>query len=408
MKTKLMKDLRDSLSENIVLCGRDELGQRNRLISKCNIAATFSNADFDSISNIMKIKKNSKQVSIVLGDGAIAKWSSVLSGAGLRYGKDFIDAMSFERIVARMEGYQCPKELVVAYGNCQMHDYFDCLNRTTSFVAKYESAYFKYSEYPRWQEDYMDLQLILANIFLYTRESFDARFRNPIDFIKANNPECRIIEIPCYSFRGYFPQTSPHVQEKSRFDIVQEIFNSFHREDCFINKEILQGKSTKEIQSDVLSGKTFQPEEIQRLLDLSLKQLSMMDRVSAIKVSDYVRANYAQKRLFKDPVHMEDDLVWYLTMQILDLLSCDKPSEPAGRTVHYFTELPIYPEVAKQLGLEWWHPELKYDLRMAEGMLKISTAEYIRRYIQFSANVNEIQKSLHINEGDAETVSEWF
>jgi len=105
---------------------------------------------------------------------------------------------------------------------------------------------------------------------------------------------------------------------------------------------------------------------------------------------------------------MEDDLVWYLTMQILDLLSCDKPSEPAGRTVHYFTELPIYPEVAKQLGLEWWHPELKYDLRMAEGMLKISTAEYIRRYIQFSANVNEIQKSLHINEGDAETVSEWF
>ena len=149
MKTKLMKDLRDSLSENIVLCGRDELGQRNRLISKCNIAATFSNADFDSISNIMKIKKNSKQVSIVLGDGAIAKWSSVLSGAGLRYGKDFIDAMSFERIVARMEGYQCPKELVVAYGNCQMHDYFDCLNRTTSFVAKYESAYFKYSEYPK-------------------------------------------------------------------------------------------------------------------------------------------------------------------------------------------------------------------------------------------------------------------
>lgn len=170
MKTKLMKDLRDSLSENIVLCGRDELGQRNRLISKCNIAATFSNADFDSISNIMKIKKNSKQVSIVLGDGAIAKWSSVLSGAGLRYGKDFIDAMSFERIVARMEGYQCPKELVVAYGNCQMHDYFDCLNRTTSFVAKYESAYFKYSEYPRWQEDYMDLQLILANILgFYTR-----------------------------------------------------------------------------------------------------------------------------------------------------------------------------------------------------------------------------------------------
>ena len=32
MKTKLMKDLRDSLSENIVLCGRDELGQRNRLM----------------------------------------------------------------------------------------------------------------------------------------------------------------------------------------------------------------------------------------------------------------------------------------------------------------------------------------------------------------------------------------
>lgn len=60
----------------------------------------------------------------------------------------------------------------------------------------------------------------------------------------------------------------------------------------------------------------------------------MMDRVSAVKVSSYVRENYAKKRLFKDPVHMEDDLVWHLTMQILDLLSCDKPSEAIGGTVH--------------------------------------------------------------------------
>ena len=167
-------------------------------------------------------------------------------------------------------------------------------------------------------------------------------------------------------------------------------------------------KETSAIIAQYSSGTTFKAAEINKLFEISLKQLSMMDRASAIKIYDYVKENVKVRRLFKDPVHMEDELVWHLTRQLLNILGCEAPTSNIGGTIHYFSVLPIYPEVATTLGLAWWNSNSKCELRMSEGMLFVSPEEFIERYCLFCGNVHQIKKSLHINHEDEKNVIELF
>ncbi len=369
----------------------------------------YCEPSFATAEKLLKlIEENSKMFFVLCGTKKdIAKWANLLTSYGMNYGVNFVDFYFVKHFINKIQTITT-KKLIVAYGNCQMHDYFDCLNRCSGFVRKYDSLYFKYEQYPRWEEEQVENLLCLADVFIITKESFDKKHRDLERFVKKNNPKCKIISIPCYSFRGVFPQTNPHIQEQNKFDIVQDIFNTFHREDIFINSMIDDEKCLDDIISQYNSGTTFTVNEIRKLFDLSLKQLEMMDRASAIKIARFVRENITRRRLFKDPVHMEDELVWHLTRQLLDILECEAPSDNVGGTIHYFSELPIYPEVAETLNLEWWSSKSRCELRLAEGMITVSPEEFIKRYCLFCENVYQIKRSLHITKEDNDKILEYF
>lgn len=329
------------------------------------------------------------------------KWCGLLESCCLRYGKDYIDTLAFRILLSPS------KQLAVMYGNCQMHDYYDCIMLSLDFRRDYEAVYFKYLEYPRWKEERLELLLCLCSVFLYTKEGFDERFRNCIQFVKTQNPDCRTIKIPTYSYRGCFPQTNPHIQEKGHYDIIAETFNSFHREDLTVNRMIQEGKAEDDIVSKVLSGTCFSEESILRGNEIALKQIELMDRASDVSIGAYVKANYQKIRLFKDPVHMENNLVWFISEQLLRIMGYQQNQPMPERTIHYFTELPIYPEVISVLGLEW--PEESYHpvIRLAEGMISTDTEGFLRRYCRFAGSAERIRKSLHI-QPEMDTVKERF
>ena len=147
------------------------------------------------------------------------------------------------------------------------------------------------------------------------------------------------------------------------------------------------GKSIESIIAQYQSETTFEGTAIKKLFELSLKQLAMMDRASDIKIYNYVNENVTSRRLFKDPVHMEDELVWHLTRQILNILECNAPENNLGGTIHYFSELPIYPEVASTLGLKWWDHNSKCELRkecywlLRKNLLSVTTC-FVKKYIK--------------------------
>lgn len=343
---------------------------------------------------------------IIAENYTLEKWCGLLETNCLRYGREYLDEISARYLLAAASSNPPPRRLAVFYGNCQMHDYFDVLNMSSAFSSRYEAVYFKYLEYPRWKEDRLEFLLELCDLLVYTKEGFDERFRNCKKYVQCHNPSCRTIQIPTYCFRGYFPQTNPHIQEKGEFDIVAEMFNSYHREDQFINGMIKQGLSTEDIIEKILSGSCFTVRQIQKEIAIALRLLEAMDRVSDVKIAQYVRANYQSVRLFKDPVHMENGMVWNICCQILELLGFQQTDPVPQKTIHYFTELPIYPEVAAALNLQWPNHMYMPEIRMAQGMIQVSMLEFVRRYCRFAQNAHEIKASLQIQE--EYPVKEWF
>ena len=406
----IVKNINIRKKEVILLGNISVLSEEDQqTVDFLNIKEVYSEPTFALAEKLSLISQKSTAVFFVIcgTKKVIAQWSNLLVSYGMNYGENFVDFVFIKHYLKKSEAIT-KKKLIVAYGNCQMHDYYDCLNRCPDFVKKYDSSYFKYEKYARWEEEQVENLLCFADVFIITKESFDKKHRDLEKFVIKNNPFCRIISIPCYSFRGVFPQTNPHIQEQNKFDIVQDIFNTFHREDIYSNRMIDAGKSIESIIAQYQSETTFEGTAIKKLFELSLKQLAMMDRASDIKIYNYVNENVTSRRLFKDPVHMEDELVWHLTRQILNILECNAPENNLGGTIHYFSELPIYPEVASTLGLKWWDHNSKCELRMSEGMLLVTPKEFIERYYLFCKNVHQIKKSLHINKEDEHNVLEFF
>lgn len=388
----MMKEIKDKLHNTLIYLGQygsqyDELARKVIEISK---------PDRTRISALIC---DSKDIFFVIGRGEKEDWATLLSFFGLRYGKEFIDEVLAEYILRR------DKELAVMYGNCQMHDYFDCLNMSSDFNRKYYSIYFKYQEYSRWKEDKFEIALKMCSLLICTNENFDSRYRNCREYVGKHNKGAFVISIPTYCYRGYFPQTNPFIQEKGEFDIVSEIFNSFHREDKIVNNLILNGYDIESIICQINSGRTITKEDIHRCNRISLMQIEAMDRISDVKIYDYFIENYKHLRLFKDPVHMENCLVWYVTMNILKSLGLRNDLDMPEKEIHYFTQLPIYPEVMETLGLEWSDHEM-VKIRLKEGMIKVSVEEFLIRYFRFAKNALEIKSSLTINDND--NVAEWF
>ena len=379
------------------------LGDKNSCLLEDDLfecVECYSDATKEVLQHIERVKQ--KDTLIIVSSKQMEIWGELLSRFTYRFGTDYVDELT----ALYRYGNPC-KKLVVMYGNCQMHDYYDFLNMSADFQDIFDAVYFKYLSYPRWKEDYLEALLSICDILIKTNEAFDERFRDCEKFVSYHNENAKVIHLTTYSFRGYFPQTNTHIQQKGEFDIINEYFNTFHREDKFVNKLINQGISKGEIIKKIQSGTCFDEREVLSNCLISIKQIEVMDRNSDIKIYEYVKNNYQSKRLFKDPVHMEDDLVCYVGNKILDLLGLPHNFKLPEKEIHYFTQLPIYPEVGKILGLKWITSESEMRVRMQEGMIGLNFVAFYERYLQFAQNAMEIKKSLIIN-SNVDKVKEWF
>lgn len=379
------------------------LGNKDRCLltdESFECVAFYPDATKETLHHIERVKQ--KDILIVVSSNQMEIWGELLSRLTYRFGVDYVDELTV------LYRYGNPrKKLIVMYGNCQMHDYYDFLNMSVEFRDAFNSIYFKYLSYPCWKEDYLEALLSICDIFIKTNEAFDERFRNCEKFISYHNKSAKVIHLTTYSFRGYFPQTNAHIQQKGEFDIISEYFNTFHREDKYVNQLISQGVSKEEIIRKVQSGTCFEESDIKRNLLIALKQIQVMDRNSDIEIYEYVKANYQNERLFKDPVHMEDVLVCYIGNKILELLELPHITKKPDKEIHYFTQLPIYPEVVKALGLKWFTSKSELRVRMQEGMIGLTMDAFYERYLQFAQNTMEIKESLIIN-SNVDKVKEWF
>lgn len=370
---------------------------KNTVFINCKMPESLGKQETIELINVtrhqieLEVKKNRNSLYVV-PTADVELWGDVFSVLGLRFGEDYMDMLAFSYAYKIEEVKN--KKLLVAYGNCQINDYYKCMSRTSDFCDKYDCAYFKYMEYPRWKEDRLEFLLRNCDVLLYIKDTFDKRFRNCFEYVKKYNESCMTIGIPAYSFRGYFPQSNPHIQAKAKYDIISEAFNTFHREDTYINSLLEKGVSVETIISH-LSDYNFIPEnEIKKNNELSLLQIKNMDRLSDVSIYDFVVNNYKDIRLFKDPVHFSDVLVFHIVKQLLKKLKCVCPEDYGEATIHKFTEMPVYPCVAKTLHLNWFDSAGTTALRIEKEIINITFEEYIENYYEFCKAAKTIKDFL--------------
>lgn len=315
----------------------------------------------------------------------------------LEFGRQYVDVACLEMYLNKT---YAGKRLMVAYGNCQVHDICDALAEIAEEDYQYE--YINMTDLVSWKEKRLDILSEICDFFVYTKAPMDTRYRNGSSYIEKRNSKCIRQAIPCYEFRGYFPQTHMNVLLRSKFDILREMYSPFQREDVEVTG-LLNSKDDREIIAAIKEEGYFRESQVKKNLIISLKQLEIIDKLSDIKIYEFVRDNYQFVRLFKDPCHFSDELVYFMARQLGKQLSVKVRTATEQKEIHPFTEIPIYPSVKKILNLKFGGAESEYELRMVDGRIRVSFDEFYEKYIEYARMVEKLMNHISVGRNDGES-----
>ena len=226
-------------------------------------------------------------------------------------------------------------------GTCQIKAIADILSQHSEFAQKYTIK--NIIEVHKATDESIEKMFKDENMQLFICQPISTNYRKGIISTKRllENFNSKIIMIPFIYFDGYFPAISylydeegkkiekyglnyfdknvlAHVLENVNFNKVENYLVENHNMD-----EILE-KVENKLNSVNYYGKNF----CLRHVEASLKRLEIREmypydypKPVDVKISDYIRENYINKRLFYTMNHPTDDILYETTNRIMKLLN---------------------------------------------------------------------------------------
>lgn len=188
-----------------------------------------------------------------------------------------------------------------------------------------------------------EIQLLKnADILIVQQMRTDRGWLNSENTIKLVKQNCKIIKIPHYTFSGYW---YPHeLLKDEKFDInksYEELNN--YANNLFLNEE----------------------ENIKKHLENELNHIKELDKLSDIKMYDFVKNNYKKDRLFFSRRYPMSSFFYPMCKEILKILNikekmpatfsgyADKNNDPILPTVHKILNLKFKPHMGKRKGINY-------------------------------------------------------
>ncbi len=117
-----------------------------------------------------------------------------------------------------------------------------------------------------------------------------------------------------------------------------------------------EGMTADEI-LDVLSGSdVLEDYDISINVERCFEKFREREKYWDIRIIDYIINNHTKKKLFYDLYHPVSEIYARITAQILKILGMNNTEVELPEKQNEY-ELPVYPEVARKLGLEFWKKE---------------------------------------------------
>ena len=95
---------------------------------------------------------------------------------------------------------------------------------------------------------------------------------------------------------------------------------------------------------------------------------------------------------------MHKCVIWTYVRRLLERMGieyseCELLEEQSPEYIHHGGDIPIYPGVAKLLGLDWINELTQYEIMTYHGVEKMTFEQYIRHYVAYTEKVREIMKA---------------
>lgn len=242
-----------------------------------------------------------------------------------------------------------------------------------------------------------------ANILLKPAVVTSSRVKDFEYFAECLPPKCRIISFSLPMLESYWPQDRGRESVVGKYYITHQNIKipAYVERDYVIENYIDEGKTTAEIIKYISDDKFFNREEVLNNHQQTLKRGYFQDRLSEVKITDYIEENYNKKRLFYDRGHFGEDMLKVYLMRLLKILGepDQKQEIDALDAKRYFgiNEAPIYPSTAQILNLEFINDESMIQMRLANGVRFVTFTEYMEWMIEYYKAAKRALERSYIN-----------
>lgn len=297
---------------------------------------------------------------IVICSNAYDEICLELISQGLKPVKNFAPVKVVEAILNR-------RKIVMSVGQCELEIINYIYGSMKCLSDKYISIHYDEYKVLGIQELSPKLEVImtvralmpLADYFIYPINLTKERNNYYLDILSLKNKNCRCLSLPLTTFEGYWPQDNVNdyyeICKYYRKDSTG-IYPFGNRRDRNIECSLENGEG-KEILKRILRDDFYSQEKVENYINKTIRKYELYERKSDLKISDYIRANYKKKRLFKDRGHAEVFVFKEYARRILMSFEIEFNEEELekvdlGWYDKCHNEFPIYPSVLKYLDFE--------------------------------------------------------
>ena len=408
-KERLKETTRESLlNKRIILFGAGavakEFYQKYKdilNISHCvsNIKKEWGSKKFQDELDILEFRSEDIRETdylIVCGPVAFRQIELQLLNCGYKAFQHFIAS---EMAACILSG----KKIVLFRGSCILRDVYQCILKSKRFQEQYAPVF--------GTDNYVDSKFddrvvyYASRICDYYIYSYRILRQDKIYLITEEDlPKgCKRISVSNITFPAYWPQADPEVRNSNPYLIhpynIERDMNFQHTvyrlEDRNLNRMVEEGMSLPEIWKQVSAEDFYSEKEVRRNVKVAFKSLQIAEQFADIGVIDFIRENYDKRLVFQNFSHLHKCVVWNFVRKIfaamgIDDGECEQLEAESPEYIHHGGDIPVYPSVAKHMGLHWINEDTTYEIMTYHGVVNMTFRQYVEHYVEYTQKAQKI------------------
>ena len=339
---------------------------------------------------------------IVCGPYAFRQIEPQLLNCGYQMFLHFIESEIAECILSG-------KKIVLFRGSCILRDIHECILKSERFGRQYVSIFGT----DNYAVSKFDNRVIyhaskICDYFIY---SYRILRQDKIYLITEEDlsQDCEIISVSNISFPAYWPQADPEVRNSNRYlihpyNIERDVvfYHTMYRlEDRNLNRMVEDGWNLSQIWEAVSSEDFYSEKDVRRNFKVALKSLQIAEKFTDVRVMDFIESTYNKEMIFQNFSHMHKCVAWAYVRRIFALMGvdtneCDLLEAQSPKYIHHGGDIPVYPSVAKHMGLDWINEDTTYEIMTYHGVEHMTFRQYVEHYVEYTYKAQKIMASWQV------------